>query len=291
MLASRPPLDLRFANQRHLLLLDAEPRPDDLFALIRSIYLEGGINGPDTFVLEPDVLLTGPWTVNDEARELLTLPRWVAQAWTCFVPQDRSGPLPADLRGINPIMDAYPQGVPTGIEARTLRFLHAAARRLAGALRLAGAGVTIVPDPQAEVNLNVFTPYRTRMEETLEAIRRPDAEFAGRGRKAWAVTMTALPNDSESGTLAISAVREEVPVAVSGFEWAEHARVFKIRWHPPEDQRTLTLAERTLRSEVSAEVERIAQVIAHLTNGVIVDDAGFIVPTQPPSPPIERNQG
>ena len=275
-----PTLDARLAGLHHLLVLDSSGSVADVTALARSRYPGAAMVADDILQLEEEVTLTGPWPFDDAVRRALDLPGWATQAWLCFCQQERSGVLPLGLEGVDPVLDAYPQAVPAGRELDTLHFLHSVARRLAGAVHLAGTAVVLLPDPQSAVDLTVYGPSAIVMEEFLGASHRKDIQVDNRIRKSWAAWMPALEgtDHEESGIIHVIHQRSEVPFAISGMEWAERARMTGIRWHAPHSLLgRLQRAERHRRLRVIREIETLARAAIALSGGVALDDDGFVV--------------
>lgn len=277
-------LDARAAHLHHLLLTDAEVSNADLDSLARSRFPSAGQISLDAVTLGPGLFLTGPWEVGDELREQLDAPAWATSAHLALCPAERSGALPPELLGTDEILDAYPHGVPVGTELEVLRFLAAAARRLAGALHLAGTAVVLQPDPESAVDLAVYAPATLSLEVVVDAIGRDDVALDGRTRRTWSVSMPALPGAAtDAGILqVISDLHPLPPLAIAGLDWAAPgARGYEIRWHPPEAHLARSgrpsLGQRRVRSAVTAEVERIAREVQRLAGGVVVDDDQFLV--------------
>ena len=114
-----------------------------------------------------------------QIRRLLRLPEWVSQVMLLHCRAQRSGPLPPELTGVDPLSDAFPKGQPTGAELVALTRLRAIARRLAGALRLIPGGdgeapVLFEPSPEVSASLTVYAPVWLGPED-LVAVLRPVA--------------------------------------------------------------------------------------------------------------------
>ncbi|MGM0385733.1 MAG: hypothetical protein ACQERF_07115 [Actinomycetota bacterium] len=291
-------LDPSAAHLHHLLLTDEEISRADLDSLARSRFPLAGEISLDAITLGPGLFLTGPWTVGERIRGQLDAPPWATSAYLALCPQERAGELPPELLGSDPILDAYPAGIPDGRELEVLRFLHAAARRLAGALHLAGTAVLLQPDPESAVDLAVYSPVTLAVEAVVEAIGRDDVSLDGRTRRTWSISMPAAPAlrlpttrrgrrasitsaVESAGILQVISDRHPMPpLAIAAFGWAAPgARGYEIRWHPPVEYRAgrLSLAQRRVRAEVIAEVERIAREVQRLAGGVVVDDDAFLV--------------
>lgn len=262
------------AHLHHLLLLDSSVTPEDIEALSRSRYPHAGWVDSETIALDRDIQLTGPWALPDQISHQINAPAWATQAVLIVCPQERAGEVPDELKGVDAITDAYPYATPTGRELETLQFARAAARRLAGALHLAGTAVTLEPDPDESIDLTVYAPKFLRAEQALTLI--PGASKDGQTRRSWSVTLPV----SAGSVQVIAGVHPIPPIALSGFEWvALSTRGYEIRWHAPDLMigRDLGARERDERNEIAATIEMIASRIAELTEGVAVDDDGFLV--------------
>ncbi len=152
-----PLLDRALAEPRHLLVLSSEVHPDEVVALAVSHFDDAGWVGPGVLRVTREAQLTGPWRVDETLRSALDLPAWAAAAMLLRCPVERSAPVPPELRGLGGLLDAFPEGEPVGLERRVLEHLLAQSRRLAGALRVAGTGTVLVPDPASAVDLTVHT--------------------------------------------------------------------------------------------------------------------------------------
>ena len=160
-------------DTRHLLVLGEDITADEVEALALSQDLHSGWVGASRLQLLPGAELQGPWKLDAELRNLFDLPPWAAQIMLLECEPVRSGPLPAALTGIDALSDAFPLAQPTGTELIALTRLRAIARRLAGALRLAGdpevrggkpRPVLLTPDPETSISLTVAPGARLRMD-------------------------------------------------------------------------------------------------------------------------------
>lgn len=273
-----PALDARLAGLHHLLVLDDAVSPSDVAALARSRFPEAGFSGTDLLVLFGQVHLTGPWELDDALRRTLDLPAWAQQAWLCFVQQDRSGPLPIGLIGTDPILDAYPHGVPDGDELDTLHFLQSVARRLGGGVHLAGTTTFLAPDPQSAIDLVVYTGASVPSEAVVAGLGRDDVRVDGTD-DTWALTMPPVEDDDDGGVLHVTHEPSPVPFAISGMPWAEHATAVAVRWYAPWEKEPARLSrrERGVRDRAIHAVETVARTVLRVGGGVVLDDDGFVV--------------
>ncbi|MDU0348489.1 hypothetical protein [Actinomyces sp. MRS3W] len=155
------------ADTQHMLLLAEDVTVDELEALALSLDEHAGWVGASRLQIVPGAELQGPWNVDPDLRRVLDLPDWATQAVLLDCPPQRAGALPEALTGVDPLTDAFPLAQPTGVELLALTRMRAMARRLAGALRLAGdpptpggrtVPVLIVPDPERSTTLTVYSP-------------------------------------------------------------------------------------------------------------------------------------
>lgn len=165
-------LDLDLAFAHHLLVVDDDVAAQEVEALARSWFPRPAWVADHALQLSGDAVLTGPWTVSPEDRAALRLPDEDAVAYLLRCPVQRGGPAPSELAGAVGLSEAFEAGLPVGLEADVLAFLLAAARRLGGALRVAGSGMVLRPDPASEVNLWVHSPVWLE-PEALVAVLQP----------------------------------------------------------------------------------------------------------------------
>jgi hypothetical protein len=146
-------LDVDLAFGHHLLAVGDDVDPDEVEMLAMSWFAHAGWVADRVLALTEDAVLTGPWQVDDAVRRSLHLGPAAAQVLLLRCPVLRGGAPPEQLAAADPLTRAFRDGVPYGIEAEALAFLLAAARRLRGALRAAGSGAVLEPDPENDVNL------------------------------------------------------------------------------------------------------------------------------------------
>lgn len=153
-----PDLDLDLAFGHHLLAVGADVSQEEVEALALSWFPRATALGDHAIALADEVVLTGPWAVSADDGRALLLPADGSQVYLLRCPVLRSGPPPPELVNDAGLSGAFRSGMPHGLEAEAVTFLLAAARRLGGALRIAGSGGVLAPDPDAEVNLWVYSP-------------------------------------------------------------------------------------------------------------------------------------
>lgn len=163
-------IDLQWALDHHLLLLSDEVEPDELEALAISVWEGAGWAGPGMLRLGGGAALQGPWRIDAATRGRLGTAADLPQAWVLLcTPQRGTAPKP-DLLEVDEWAQAFPLGMPVGIEFKVLLTLRRMARRLAGTVRVAGTGHLFAPDPDSAVNLAIYSPRWLSPEQTLDLL-------------------------------------------------------------------------------------------------------------------------
>jgi hypothetical protein len=198
-------------RESHLLLLPAHIPPEDVEALVLTRYPEmekaedGAMRfGRHTGFAAP-LILADPESVDSTAE------RPLVYALECPVERE-DPPMPGTSRP-DGLHRAFPDGMPTRAEARAVELMLAIARRLDGAVRIAGSGVVLQPDPHSRIDLTVYSPYWLEPEMVLWAVKsqEPTARLALEGEQ-WEGPPDGLvdrPADEASANL-----REELRVGV-----------------------------------------------------------------------------
>ena len=164
-------LDAELARAHHLLVLAQDVLDEEVEALVLSRFEGGARRDSRTVDLIPGAWLTGPWVLDDAARRDLELPVWAACAYLTRCPIQRGGPVPPELRGLGGILDAFAAGPPVEDELEVVKFLQAAARRLAGGVRVAATTAVLAPDPDADVDLRVHSEVWLHPDALLAVLR------------------------------------------------------------------------------------------------------------------------
>lgn len=149
-------LELETAAPFHLLAVDEDVQPQEIDILAEQVWNDCSRLGPGLLELTKEAFLTGPWHLTPEAVVGLGLPLNLKFAYLASVPALRGDPVPPELRGSDPMWDAFPDGAPENLELEVLLGLRRMARRLAGALRFS-TGPIIVPDPDSAVSMRVLS--------------------------------------------------------------------------------------------------------------------------------------
>ncbi|MBU4337695.1 MAG: hypothetical protein KJ548_14130 [Actinobacteria bacterium] len=114
--------------------------------------------------------LVGPSALADPVA--LGLPAYCDRAWLVETPRERGDPPFAGGGDRDGLRRAFGAGLPVREEERVMRWLIASARRVGGAVRTADDGVVLTPDPDAAVDLTLYTTAQPTPEELLAHVRR-----------------------------------------------------------------------------------------------------------------------
>lgn len=302
----------------HLIVIDEDLEASDVLALVNNRYPtaapEEGVmevaaaelGGPArTWRLTRNSTLTGPIALTPADRERLRLDASAVAGFLLKAPRDREpAPAPewyADADGLHTL---FPQGMPNREEERMLSLLIDIARRLHLYVRLADEpGMDarfVVPDPEAAVDLYVYSPYWLTPEILLERVQAmvPDAyvhepdlkiddnPHLSAEEKEQPIVLDGysivVPLGPVAGMVTISimvaeilpsVVRRSVPEGQDQVEYHVHWLDEKEMRFQPEPSEEL----RRARRDVLALVEAIGREIMQSVAGIGVDENGFLV--------------
>ncbi|MFD1718794.1 hypothetical protein [Georgenia deserti] len=283
-------LDAGLADPHHLLVLGPDVTADEVEALAVSRSDTAGWAGHADIRLLPGVHLTGPWGIDPTLRVTFDLPNWADHAYLVQCPVLRTHPLPPALAGVDPILDAFPDGVPTGVEQEALDHLRAIARRLGGALRIAGSGAVVTLDPESATDLTVHAPIWLDPDACVSVLRPalPDPrnlldeippDTAGDEPIEVYGVASGVGDDVVDVTVAGTA---HLPLAVRLEPWARRGVIaYEVRWRPARPDLAFLarppLGQRRARAGAALAIERAAAALHGAVGGTIVDDDGFLV--------------
>lgn len=278
------------AAGHHILAVSGEVGQADVQALAASYFPQLFPQDEYTFATSEVLSISGAYELTDEVRRSLDIPAWAELAFVAHVPPDRGGALPDDLAGVDPIWDAYSDALPQGEEARAIAFLRAAARRLGGALVLAG-GVVVVPDPDETPDLTVYSPIWLD-PDALDA--RLAGVFAEHRSSLGDADTYELPSDVvldayniytpiAGGVVSVDVQAEEfVPASIAAFDWASDGCVaYAVRFAPEDEEAfgrgSLSVRQRRERSAAARLIEQACRAILDVAPGVVADVDGFLL--------------
>lgn len=290
---------------QHLLAVPDGVTPADISSLVLSRFPEASVlDGGARQVIEvlPGCAIDGPWAPPPE------LPDWVGALYRLVAPEQRGDAVPPELRGRGDILDAFPEGEPVAEERQLVELAMAIARRVGGAVRVAGeAGRVLEPSgrpdlilysevwlhPEALVHVlaDAF-PGLTLQHDEGEPVLPPDAVTAtslltDEGERRWlhaeaeAYDTAALaePDVTESyGALTtiddvVYSVAVEaalgVPIVLSGIDWSGPI-LYELRCYPPG-------ADDAPPSDAVERIDTATRALLDAVGGHVVDDDGFLV--------------
>ena len=305
------PLPLELAQDHHLFCVGASVEDDELEALAVSAWDEAHWVAPGRLHLRGGVELSGPWSLPVNVRGELGLGADLTSAWVLECEPMRGARVPEELRGSDRWAEAFPEGLPFGTEYQVLLVLERMARRLAGALRIAGSGRIIQPDPDSAVSLaSAFpevidsreligqdAPPQTRREAAAEReLRSVAPELSDELREALArdreraeaseqvVDGYALlaPIANQSMMMIEAHQVERAPHVLRWEQWAQGAVIeYRLRWLPKGQvqipEAIVTRSERLERMRSIRDIESAATIIHAITGGAVVDEDDFLV--------------
>jgi hypothetical protein len=183
------------ARGRHLLVLPAGPGPDDVGTLAASRFPAARWEDPEPRIARAGATLrvlrlgrlsrlVGPYALGPGDAATLGLPGRPATAWQLDCPVERGDP-PGPGGDRDGLKRAFPGAMPVREEERAVQWLVAAARRLAGSVRIGGTGTVLTPDPGALVDLVLYTDRWLEPGELLGAARQVvrRARLSGEGNR------------------------------------------------------------------------------------------------------------
>lgn len=140
---------------------------------------------PGLLRLSRHTTLTGPYRPGPGDAVSLGLPATTAAVFDVVTPRERGArPYPGgDRDGLKRV---FPDGMPIREEERVVQWLVAVARRASGSIRLGEAATVLTPDPDALVDLTIYTATWLDPEDALAVMQRtvPRARLALDGA-AW----------------------------------------------------------------------------------------------------------
>jgi hypothetical protein len=147
----------------HLLVLPSEDAPPELVAtLVRSRIDDAELDLTGSAQLGRRSSIAGPYQLGAADAEALGTPESLLTGYQLVAPRERD---PGGFETfVDPVetalwMRAFPTGPPFREEGTLIGLGLDLARRLGGAVRVAGTGILMRPDPTRNVELTVWSPY------------------------------------------------------------------------------------------------------------------------------------
>jgi len=138
-----------------------------------------GTAAPRVLRLSRHSRLVGPYAFGPGDAARLGVPTSSTSAFIVETPHERGDP-PYPGGDRDGLGRAFPAGMPVRDEERVAHWLVEAARRLSGAVRIAGSGVVLTPHADATIDLTVFSDVWLEPPVALEVMKRvlPRAKLA-----------------------------------------------------------------------------------------------------------------
>ncbi|AZT98769.1 hypothetical protein [Brevibacterium aurantiacum] len=297
----------------HLLLLDEGVEVSDVLALVHNRLpdLAPRLDERGQLKLSRHSRLSEGVDLDAVAIAALEVPDWAHHAVVIDCPRDRE-PVPppdwfSDADGLN---KAFPEGLPDREEERMLSLILSVASRLHTGVRLADeAGLptrVLVPDPEAKVDLYLYSTYWLEPEVALSLVRKhaPHAFQQALPTPDEAVLAQATIDDPLFDSSApvildgysllvplgeISEAAGIIEVRVSEADWvppiiAKHLQMplieYHVHWMDTESKRyqpAQTRRFRRMRNQVASLVDSIGAELLVGSDGTGLDETGFLV--------------
>lgn len=142
---------------QHLLLLPEGTREADVTGLVVARHPGAAVHPGAELRIGRRAALHGPLHLDAGAAAGAAVPSPWRLAWALASPVERDDALLPGLSDRDGLTRAFPDGLPVAGERRALDLLLGLARRLRGAVRCAGRGALLAPDPLAWPGLDVRT--------------------------------------------------------------------------------------------------------------------------------------
>jgi hypothetical protein len=188
---------------RHLLLVPTTADLETVDALFRDWLPDSDLLGAGEIALGRHSRISGPYELSMED----AVDAGVPMPWTvCYcleAPVEREDPPIPGVDDRDGFSYAFPEGLPWRDEGRALQLVISAARRLSGAVRVAGSLELIQPDPDRAVDYVVHSSTWVEPDTLLGIVMRelPGAVLAVEGRE-W----SGPPDEAYTGEL----VRDDI---------------------------------------------------------------------------------
>ena len=166
--------------QRHLLLVPSTIDPLVVGDLLRDRLPGSDLAGTGEVRFGRTSRLSGPYELSMEDAVDAAVPMPWTVCYCLEAPVEREAPPQAGVDDRDGFAYAFPDGLPWRDEGRALHLLVSLARRLTGAVRVAGSLQVIMPDPDRAVDFLVHSPEWLEPEVLLGIIARelPGARLA-----------------------------------------------------------------------------------------------------------------
>lgn len=297
----------------HLLLLDEAVEVSDVLALVHNRLpdIAPRLDADGQLKLSRHSRLSAGADLDAATVAALEVPDWARHAVVIDCPRDRAPvPPPEWFDDADGLHEAFPAGLPDREEERMLSLILAIASRLHLAVRLADeSGLptrVIVPDPEAKVDLYLYSPYWLEPDVALSLVRRhaphafqqslptPDEAVLAQATLDDPLFDPSAPVilDGYSLFIPLGEIDEsagDIEIRVMEAEWvppiiAAHTEVplveYHVHWMDAESRRHRSSQSRRfrrMRNEVAELVDAIGAELLIGSGGTGLDENGFLV--------------
>jgi hypothetical protein len=183
---------------RHLLLVPTTVTIRTIDALLRDRVAGANLLRGGEVMFGRYSRLTGPYELSMEDAVDAGVPMPWSVCYCLEAPIEREDPPPPEMDDRDGFAFAFPDGLPWRDEGRVLHLLVSVARRVHGAVRVAGSLQVILPDPGRAVDYVIHSPTWLEPEVLLGVVRRelPSARLEIEG-KPW----NGPPDEAYTGEL------------------------------------------------------------------------------------------
>ncbi len=170
---------------QHLLLVPTTVDAGTVSALLRDRLPNSDLAGAGEVTFGRSSRLTGPYELSMEDAVDAAVPMPWTVCYCLEAPVEREAPPIPGADDRDGFAYAFPGGLPWRDEGRVLHLLVSLARRVGGAVRVAGSRQLIHPDPARAVDYVVHSPTWLEPELLLGVVSRelPGAELAVEGQE------------------------------------------------------------------------------------------------------------
>lgn len=281
-------LDLQGAEIYHLLALPTDALGAEVEALAISLWGDAGWSHPGSLHLTRGATLEGPWTLSNATRDALGLSPSAVTVWRLRCPAIRGAKPTPEMQRIDEWAQAFPEGMPVGVEYTVLLALRRMARRLGGELRLAGSGKVMAPDPESAVNLQIYTNQYIPPNKLQGALCRHFKDVAlmvvgGSDAEPGGPYALSLPRGSRSRVIVGVRAVDHVPRVLRWEPWAQGlVYLIEIQWANATQMQfingQLTRSGRLERTQVLTTIGMIGTLVAEMVEeGSIIDEDDFVL--------------
>ncbi len=243
---------------RHLLLVPTTTALETIDTLFRDRLPSSDLAGTGEIALGRHSKITGPYELSMEDAVDAGVPMPWTVGYCLEAPVEREAPPLPGVDDRDGFAYALPDGLPWRDEGRALHLLVSAARRLSGAVRVAGSLQLIQPDPERAVDYVIHSPTWLDPDVLLGIVMRqlPGAVLAIEG-KDW----TGPPDEAYTGE-AVAALTTDDPLTPQEI-YELHASADNVDMHALGEPEVLDAF--AIVGDVGW--DGVIEVLVHLTDG------------------------